>query len=73
MKYPPVGQRGVALKTAHDRYVTGDTKKGLADANRQTGFATLIETEAGPATSTPSPPQKGSIAFGLAILTLVAH
>ena len=73
MKYPPMGQRGVALNIAHDRYVPGDTKKGLADAKRQTGFATLIETEAGSATSTPSPPQKGSIAFGLAILTLVAH
>ena len=54
---------GGALNTTHDRYVPGDTKKGLADANRQTGFATLIETEAGSATSTPSPPQKGSIAF----------
>ena len=47
MKYPPVGQRGVALKIAHDRYVPGDTKKGLADANRRTGFTALIETEAG--------------------------
>ena len=47
MKYPPVGQRDVALNIAHDRYVPGDTKKGLADANRRTGFAALIETEAG--------------------------
>ena len=47
MKYPPMGQRGVALNIAHDRYVPGDTKKGLADANRRTGFAALIETEAG--------------------------
>ena len=38
MKHPPMGQRGVALKIAHDRYVPGDTKKGLADANRRTGL-----------------------------------
>ena len=42
-----MGQRGVALNIAHDRYVPGDTKKALADANWRTGFAALIETEAG--------------------------
>ena len=47
MKYPPVGQRGVSLNIAHDRYAPGDTKKGLADANRRTGFPALIETAAG--------------------------
>ena len=47
MKYPPLGQRGVALNIAHDRYLPGETAKGLADANRRTSFAALIETEAG--------------------------
>ena len=47
MKYPPQGQRGVALNIAHDRYIPGDTAKGLAAANRRTGFAALIETEDG--------------------------
>lgn len=44
MKYPPMGQRGVALNIAHDRYVPGDTAKTLAATNRRTGLATLIET-----------------------------
>lgn len=47
MKYPPMGQRGVALNIAHDRYVPGDTAKGLAAANRRTALAVLIETEDG--------------------------
>ena len=47
MKYPPLGQRGVALNIAHDRYVPGETAKGLANANRRTSFTALIETEAG--------------------------
>ena len=47
MKYPPMGQRGVALNIAHDRYMPGDTAKGLTAANRRTGLAVLIETEDG--------------------------
>ena len=47
MKYPPMGQRGVALNIAHDRYTPGDTAKGLTAANRRTGLAVLIETEDG--------------------------
>ncbi len=47
MKYPPMGQRGVALNIAHDRYTPGDTAKGLAAANRRTALAVLIETEDG--------------------------
>ena len=47
MKYPPQGNRGVALGIAHDRYQPGDTAKVLADANRRTVFAALIETEEG--------------------------
>ena len=47
MKYPPMGQRGVALNIAHDRYTPGDTAQGLAAANRRTALAVLIETEDG--------------------------
>ena len=47
MKYPPMGKRGVALGIAHDRYRQGDTANTLADANRRTALATLIETEDG--------------------------
>ena len=42
-----MGQRGVALNIAHDRYTPGDTAKGFAAANRRTGLAVLIETEDG--------------------------
>jgi len=47
MKYPPMGKRGVALNIAHDRYIPGDTSKGLAAANNRTAFAALIETQDG--------------------------
>ena len=60
MKYPPMGQRGVALNIAHGRYVPGDTKKGLADANRRNGFAP-IRTRPVSATSTPSPQQRARL------------
>jgi 2-keto-3-deoxy-L-rhamnonate aldolase RhmA len=47
MKYPPMGNRGVALNIAHDRYTPGDTAKKLASANQRTAFVALIETEQG--------------------------
>ena len=47
MKYPPMGNRGVALNIAHDRYTPGDTAKKLASANQRTAFVALIETEEG--------------------------
>jgi 2-dehydro-3-deoxyglucarate aldolase/4-hydroxy-2-oxoheptanedioate aldolase len=47
MKYPPMGQRGVALNIAHDEYKPGDTVKKLATANQRTVFVALIETKEG--------------------------
>ena len=47
MKYPPMGNRGVALNIAHDRYAPGDTAKKLASANQRTALVALIETEKG--------------------------
>jgi len=47
MKYPPKGDRGVALGIAHDWYKSGDTAKVLSDANHRTVFVALIETEEG--------------------------
>ena len=47
MKYPPMGNRGVALTIAHDHYQPGDPATTLAAANRRTALVTLIETEDG--------------------------
>lgn len=47
MKYPPMGQRGVALNIAHDNYLPGDPATTLAAANRRTAFVALIETKEG--------------------------
>ncbi len=47
MKYPPAGNRGVALNIAHDHYVPGDPAKTLAAANKRTAFIALIETAEG--------------------------
>lgn len=47
MKYPPQGNRGVALNIAHDHYVPGDPATTLAAANRRTAIVALIETEEG--------------------------
>ena len=47
MKYPPMGNRGVALNIAHDHYIPGDPATTLAAANRRTAFVALIETEEG--------------------------
>ena len=47
MKYPPMGERGVALGIAHDRYHPGNPADVLAAANQHTAFAALIETEEG--------------------------
>ena len=47
IKYPPRGGRGVALQIAHDRYAPGPVMKKLSDANRDTAFCALIETQEG--------------------------
>ncbi len=47
MKYPPMGNRGVALTIAHDHYQPGKPATTLAAANRRTAFVALIETEEG--------------------------
>lgn len=47
MRYPPEGERGVALGMAHDRYTTGDPAAKLAAANRTNVMIPLIETAAG--------------------------
>ncbi len=47
VKYPPHGERGVALQVAHDRYRPGPVKKALSEANRRTCVLALIETAEG--------------------------
>ncbi|MCR9074355.1 MAG: aldolase/citrate lyase family protein [Alphaproteobacteria bacterium] len=47
MRYPPEGERGVALGMAHDRYTTGDPATKLRDANNTNVMIPLIETAAG--------------------------
>jgi 2-keto-3-deoxy-L-rhamnonate aldolase RhmA len=47
MRYPPKGDRGVALGIAHDRYRPGDTAHKLRRANRETIFFPKIETRRG--------------------------
>ena len=47
MKYPPQGNRGVALQVAHDRYAPGPVMRKLRAANRATTFFALIETAEG--------------------------
>ncbi|SVB68067.1 uncharacterized protein METZ01_LOCUS220921 [marine metagenome] len=47
IKYPPKGGRGVALQIAHDRYAPGLVMKKLSDANLNTAFCALIETQEG--------------------------
>jgi 2-keto-3-deoxy-L-rhamnonate aldolase RhmA len=46
-RYPPQGQRGVALNMAHDRYTGGNTKAKLAAANRSNMLIALVETAEG--------------------------
>lgn len=47
MKYPPMGNRGVALSLAHDHYRPGKAIDVLAAANRRSAFVPLIETAEG--------------------------
>jgi len=47
VKYPPEGNRGVALQIAHDRYAPGPVLDKLKAANRRTTFFALIETAEG--------------------------
>ena len=47
MKYTPVGNRGVALQVAHDRYRAGATGDKLAAANKRTTLFCQIETAEG--------------------------
>jgi 2-keto-3-deoxy-L-rhamnonate aldolase RhmA len=49
MKYPPVGDRGVALGIAHDNFSTGGmpVAQRLEQANERTTFFALIETREG--------------------------
>ena len=47
MKYHPVGQRGVALGVAHDRYTVGPVPKKLGSANKRTALFCQIETAEG--------------------------
>ena len=47
VKYPPMGNRGVAPGLAHDRYVPGDVAKSLAEANDRTACIVMIETKEG--------------------------
>ena len=47
MKYPPTGNRGVALQVTHDRFEPGPVPKKFREANRKTTFFALIETAEG--------------------------
>ncbi|MFP3423020.1 aldolase/citrate lyase family protein, partial [Bacillus sp. SIMBA_161] len=47
MKYTPRGNRGVALRIAHDDYEAGPTFDKLAAANARTTFFAQIETAQG--------------------------
>ena len=47
MKYPPVGNRGVAPGLANDRYKPGDVTASLADANDRIACIIFIETKEG--------------------------
>jgi 2-dehydro-3-deoxyglucarate aldolase/4-hydroxy-2-oxoheptanedioate aldolase len=47
MKYPPEGERGVALGIAHDRYRPGAPADKLKAANARATFVALIETARG--------------------------
>jgi 2-keto-3-deoxy-L-rhamnonate aldolase RhmA len=47
MKYRPLGNRGVSVQIAHDRYVPGPVTEKLAAANERTTFFPLIESEEG--------------------------
>ena len=49
MKYPPEGERGIALSIAHDNYYAGDTPvaQRLQQANERNTFFALIETRDG--------------------------
>ena len=47
MKYPPLGNRGVALGVAHDGYQPGPAAQKLRAANQRTAFVALIETAEG--------------------------
>ncbi|MDP6708533.1 MAG: aldolase/citrate lyase family protein [Alphaproteobacteria bacterium] len=47
MKYPPAGQRGIALSIAHDRYRPGPAAEKLAAANDHVACVPLIETRDG--------------------------
>lgn len=47
MRYPPEGERGVALGMAHDAYTTGDPATKLTAANRTNVMIPLIETKEG--------------------------
>ena len=47
MKYPPAGNRGVALQVSHDRFESGLVPQELRAANRKTTFFALIETAEG--------------------------
>ncbi|MBW1960573.1 MAG: hpch/hpai aldolase [Deltaproteobacteria bacterium] len=47
MKYPPLGERGVALGIAHDDYRSGAIDEKFADANEKTCLVALIETAEG--------------------------
>lgn len=47
MKYPPVGERGVALGIAHDDYKPGPVPEKFAAANEKTCLIALIETAEG--------------------------
>jgi 2-keto-3-deoxy-L-rhamnonate aldolase RhmA len=47
MKYTPVGNRGVALQVAHDRYRAGATGDKLVAANKRTTLFCQIETAEG--------------------------
>ena len=51
MKYPPDGDRGIALGGAHDNYYAGDTPvaQRLQRANQRNTFFALIETREGAA------------------------
>jgi 2-dehydro-3-deoxyglucarate aldolase/4-hydroxy-2-oxoheptanedioate aldolase len=44
MKYPPVGERGVALTVAHDDYTGGDVHAKLRHANHETLVIVQVET-----------------------------
>jgi len=46
-KYAPLGERGVALGIAHDRYTGGSVAEKLAAANRRSVIFALVETREG--------------------------